>query len=136
MAELDRLGVADGEGLGEEPAGDGVGQRVLLALVPEPGGHVAALGERVGEGEPAQLDAAGGDGDGVGGPQGEELAPLVDRGMARVVVAALGPAREGGLEGVEPAVAQAAREAAADGAVYAGGRAEPRGFGDAGEVVG
>src|SRR5215475_841775 len=89
VAELDRLGVADREGLVEQPLRDRVGQRVLLALVPQPGGHVAALAERVREREPAELQAARGDGGAVGRPQRDELAPLVDRRVRRVIVAAL-----------------------------------------------
>src|ERR1700759_5079120 len=92
VAELDRLGVADREGLVEQPLRDRVGQRVLLALVPQPRGHVAAPRERLREREPPELDATRGDRRLVRGPQRDELAPLVDRGVRRAVVAAVGPA--------------------------------------------
>src|SRR5262245_26917396 len=47
VAELDRLGVTDRARLVEQPARDRVGERVLVACVPQPRRHVAAGRERV-----------------------------------------------------------------------------------------
>ena len=137
VAELDRLGVADGERLGEQPLRDRVRQRVLVARVPQPHGHARC---------PSSTRA----GTRAGAARGRRRRPpRRTRPAARRTRAtrrsARGPRRRAGaaaqrvnagLERVEPAVAQPARERRRRPGRATGGAPSAARVGDPRELVG
>src|SRR4051794_16755061 len=89
----------------------------------------------MGKREAAQVEATGGDRGIVRGAERDPLAPLVHGGGGLARAPAIDPAIEAGLEGVEAAVAQPARERIAHEAARGRG-AELRRISDARELVG